>query len=50
MRDKVIDINGFNYNEIQDMIDHVSTMSGFISLFIFITFYIFLGTSSTGFI
>ncbi len=26
MRDTVIDINGFNYNEIQDMIDHVSTM------------------------
>ncbi len=34
MMDKVIDINGFSYNEIQDMIDHVSTIWGFISHFI----------------
>ncbi len=26
MMDKVIDINGFSYNEIQDMMDHVSTI------------------------
>ncbi len=26
MRDKVIDVNGFNYNEKQDMIGHVSAM------------------------
>ncbi len=34
MRDEVINIDGFNYNEIQDMIDHVSTMRGFISFLI----------------
>ncbi len=38
MRDMVIDINGFNHNEIQDMIDHVSTM--LYPVWFYLTFYI----------
>ncbi len=26
MKDKIIDIDGFNFSEIQDMIDHISTI------------------------